>query len=87
MTQNDTELEYSDFSGDFTEDDVVVRIDIYRVAGGDSGWTLEVIDETGASTVWDDTFPTDRAAYEEFLATIQRDGIESFRDEPTSYLH
>ncbi|MDI7863629.1 hypothetical protein MRS76_16860 [Rhizobiaceae bacterium n13] len=87
MTKKTPPLEHSDFSGEFTEDDIVVRLDIYRVAGSESGWTLEVIDETGASTVWDDTFTTDREAFEEFLATIQREGIETFLDEPTTTLH
>ena len=80
-------LEYSDFSGEFIEDDVVVRIAIYRAAGSADGWTLEVIDHTGASSVWDDAFETDQAAYEEFLATVQRDGIETFLDEPVTLLH
>jgi hypothetical protein len=80
-------LEYSDFSGEFIEDDVVVRIAIYRPVGSADGWTLEVIDHTGASSVWDDAFETDQAAYEEFLATVQRDGIETFLDEPVTLLH
>lgn len=87
MTGQKQTLEHSDFSGEFIEDDVVVRIDIYRVAGSADGWTLEVIDHTGASSVWDDAFATDQAAYEEFLATVQRDGIETFLDEPVTLLH
>lgn len=87
MTEIDNMREHSDFSGEFTEDGVVVYIDIYRAAGSDDGWALEVVDDQGVSTIWEGTFPTDRAAYEEFLATIQRDGIESFSDAPSSYLH
>jgi hypothetical protein len=38
---------------------------IYRVAGP-GGWSLEDIDETGASTVWDDLFATGQDAHREF---------------------
>ena len=52
-----------------------VDIQIYR--SSDSEWSLEVIDETGASTVWDDLFPTDQSALDEALQTIREDGIRS----------
>ncbi len=53
-----------------------VDIQIYRTS--DSDWSLEVIDETGASTVWDDLFQTDQSALDEALQTIREDGIRSF---------
>jgi len=53
-----------------------VDIQIYR--SKDSNWSLEVIDETGASTVWDDLFPTDQMALDEALKTIQEEGIRVF---------
>lgn len=42
-----------------------VEIHIYRMA--DNGWTLEVTDEHGNSTVWDDPFGTDQAALDEVM--------------------
>ncbi len=53
-----------------------VDIQIYR--SKDSNWSLEVIDETGASTVWEDLFPTDQMALDEALKTIQEEGIRVF---------
>jgi hypothetical protein len=53
-----------------------VRIDIYRLETTD--WSLEVVDETGASTVWDELFPTDQAALDEAMKTIREEGIRTF---------
>lgn len=52
-----------------------VQVDIYR--GGDEGWILEVVDEHGNSTVWDDPFPTDIAALTEVKKTILEEGIQT----------
>jgi alpha-D-ribose 1-methylphosphonate 5-triphosphate diphosphatase PhnM len=51
-----------------------VRLEIYR--GPDTDWTLEAVDASGNSTVWDDEFPTDQAALDEALRTIRDEGIE-----------
>ena len=53
-----------------------LRIDIYRSA--DSLWILEVVDEGGTSTVWDDPFETDKAALETAFLAIEIDGVGSF---------
>ncbi|KOF13562.1 MULTISPECIES: hypothetical protein [Ensifer] len=87
MTQTEEDLELSELSGEFADDDVVVHIRISRPTGSNLDWTLEVIDEEGYSTVWEDSFPTDREAYEEFLATIERDGIHTFTEHPVQTLH
>jgi len=50
-------------------------VEIYR--GDKGGWLLEVVDEFGTSTVWDDEFDTDRAALEEVQATIRDEGIDA----------
>ncbi|MBD0272417.1 MAG: YecA family protein, partial [Acetobacteraceae bacterium] len=44
-----------------TERGISVEVLIYR-GEADAGWILEVVDHAGGSTVWDDAFPTDRAA-------------------------
>ncbi|KQS96720.1 MULTISPECIES: hypothetical protein [unclassified Rhizobium] len=75
-------LEHSDFAGEFTDDGVTVLVDIFRKAGSTDGWTLEVIDQEEGLTVWEEPFPTDKEAFEEFLATVERDGIHSFLEEP-----
>lgn len=58
-----------------------VEICIYRMP--DTAWTLEVVDEHGNSTVWNDEFETDQAALDEVMRTIRDDGIESLIGEPT----
>lgn len=85
MTDENTEdpnLEHSDFSGEFTDDGVTVLVDIFRLAGSKDGWSLEVIDQNEGLTVWEEPFPTDKDAYEEFLATIESEGIHSFLEDP-----
>lgn len=57
----------------FASNDTTVQFDIY----GDGGWLLEVIDQFGNSTTWDDSFPSDQAALEEALDTIDQEGMES----------
>jgi hypothetical protein len=44
---------------------------------GDGGWLLEVLDEFGNSTAWDDSFFSDQAALDEALETICKEGIEN----------
>lgn len=87
MTDNEQQYEFSEFSGQFVDDGVVVVIGIYRPADTNADWTLEVVDQEGYSTVWDDSFATDREAFEEFLATIQRDGIRSFLEQSVHSVH
>ncbi|ABR60271.1 hypothetical protein GOC91_28725 [Sinorhizobium medicae] len=87
MTDTEQQYEFSEFSGQFVDDGVVVVIGIYRPAGTNADWTLEVVDQEGYSTIWDDSFATDREAFEEFLATIQRDGIRSFLEQSIHSVH
>lgn len=56
---------------------VPFKVDIYKLEGGD-GWSLEVVTEDGTSIVWDDLFDNDRAAFEEALATIKKEGPVAF---------
>ena len=51
------------------------KVEIYE--DGDDGWILEVVDEHGNSTVWDDPFPTDAAALTEVKKTLMKEGIQA----------
>lgn len=82
MNDNEPNYEHSDYAGEFTANGITVLVDIFRVAGSSGPWSLEVIDQEEGLTVWEEPFPTDKDAYEEFLATVERDGIESFLDDP-----
>ncbi len=74
-------LEHSEFAGEFEDDGVTVLVDIFRSAGTAENWTLEVISQTDVVTTWEETFATDKDAWEEFLATAERDGLKSFLEE------
>ncbi|THK35730.1 hypothetical protein EHS39_22985 [Ensifer sp. MPMI2T] len=87
MPESEQQYEFSDFCGEFIDDDVMVTIGIYRPAGTNGDWTFEVVDQEGYSTIWDDRFATDRDAFEEFLATIKRDGIRSFLEQSIRTVH
>jgi hypothetical protein len=64
-----------------------VIVQIYRLADGTDGWSLEVIDHEQASTVWDHLFATDEAAYAEFYRTLEAEGIRSFAERPPGRPH
>ncbi len=52
-----------------------VKVRIYE--DGTGGWLLEVVDEFGNSSVWDQSFETEQYALDEALKTIREEGIES----------
>jgi len=74
---DDDELISSPLEREVSRDGVTVSICIYRGIA-ENGWILEVVDQEGGSTVWDDRFPTDKAALDEALRTIENEGIASF---------
>jgi uncharacterized protein len=70
-------LIHSPLTRSLTRDGITIKIQIYHGAD-DAKWLLEVVDHEGGSTVWDETFETDKAALEEVLLTIENEGIETF---------
>lgn len=86
MAVSDRELEHSPLSGLVTRDDITVEVQIYRFAGTADAWSLEVVDQEGGSTVWDERFFTDQAAHRAFLRAIEEDGMSQFL-EPGETLH
>ncbi|PXW52801.1 hypothetical protein [Methylobacterium sp. B4] len=86
MTIPDRELEFSPLSGRVTRDGVTVQVHIYRFAGTDEEWTLEVVDHEDGSTVWENSFDTDVEAYEAFEQCVREGGIRTFtEDAPTQH--
>lgn len=81
----DREIEQSSLGGRITRDGYSVQVHIYRFAGTDEEWTLEVVDHEGASTVWDETFADDQDAYEAFERAVAEDGIRSFAEVPSQH--
>ena len=62
-----------------TPDGITVQVEIYRIDGTD-GWTLELIDEEGGSTVWQDSFATDAEAFAEFMDGVRQLGLARLID-------
>jgi hypothetical protein len=78
------EIESSPLSGPVVQDGTEIYVEIYRIAPRNEGWTLEVIDHEGRSTVWDASFETDVRAHRIFLLALQLEGIRSFVEAPVS---
>ena len=87
LDEDDPEIEYSPLCGPVTRDGITVRVGIYRLVGSTEGWSLEVIDQEDASTVWDDLFDSDKEAYAEFCRTLEAEGIRSFAERPPGRSH
>jgi hypothetical protein len=74
---DDGEIVHSPLECSVSREETTLRILIYR-GRGDPGWLLEVEDQRGGSTVWEEPFESDQAAQEAALLAIEEDGIESF---------
>ena len=82
MADPDEPITHSPLSQSVTRDGKTVLIEIYE--DGEGGWLLEVIDEYGTSSVWDDPFATDEEALADALKTIDEDGIDSLIVRPVT---
>lgn len=82
MSNEQPILEASWFSRHLTWDGASVELRIYRRVE-EKSWTLEVINSKGVSRVWDDRFPSDVAAEEEFQRMVSEAGMSSFYDDDT----
>ncbi|HEX5657016.1 MAG TPA: hypothetical protein VFX59_07460 [Polyangiales bacterium] len=80
---DDLPLVYSPLGCTISRDGMQLRVAIYR-GETESSWLLELEDQLGGSTVWDDRFDTDQAALDVALEAIEQDGIESFTVPPES---
>jgi len=85
MIEDDPEIENSSLCESIARDGITIRVEIYRLAGSDEGWSLEVVDRKGGSTVWDGTFSSDKDAYAEFRRTLETEGIRIFLVSPNLY--
>ena len=75
----DPNIVFSGLSTANSECGLDLRIDIYRLEDNPT-WSLEIIDDEGTSTVWDELFKTDQEALDEALKTIRDEGVSAFRD-------
>ncbi|MEQ1616113.1 MAG: hypothetical protein ABL904_25460 [Hyphomicrobiaceae bacterium] len=83
MEDEDFEIEVSPLCRSVEREGASVEIHIYR-GGEEESWVLEIVDQQGTSTVWDDRFTTDKAALQEALSALELEGIGPFltADEP-----
>jgi hypothetical protein len=77
MTEEEYTIIDSPLSREITMYGITIQVHIFR-GEHDDGWILEVVDRSGASTVWDDRFAADQAALDEVLRTIEVEGIGTF---------
>jgi len=80
MTDHDPPIIDSPLSRTVARDGVTVKVNIFRV-GDDPLWAMEVVNEAGTSTVWDDLFETDEAAFTVFAQTVADEGMATFLDD------
>lgn len=73
----DPMLEMSPFSQEISSGGHTLKIEIYRLEDEDN-WALEVVDEFGNSTVWDDVFQTESAALIEAKKSILEETVTRF---------
>ena len=76
----------SPLSRTITRDRTTIEVLIYR-GETDVEWILEVVDDGGGSTVWEDTFSTEQDALNEVVRTIADEGISCFIRDPIQKLH
>jgi len=72
---DDAPLIYSPLNRTVSRDGRSVEVEIYRAENED--WILEVVDQHGNSTVWDELFPTEQSALDEAMRTIDQEGIDA----------
>ena len=75
MMSDDFKVEMSPLCQSITSEGKTVKVEIY--VDGTGKWILEVEDQIGNSTVWEDLFLTDSAALAEAKQAILDHGIDS----------
>lgn len=78
--ERDPNIVTSGLSGTVTEQGITVEVHIIRLED-EPDWTLEVVNHSGTSMVWDDPFVTDDAAWAAFRRTVEEEGMRAFLDQ------
>lgn len=79
MPDRDPAIIDSKLSREITADGITVTVHIYRLEH-EPGWALEVVNDTGVSTIWDELFDSDQQALDAFELVLADEGIETFLD-------
>ena len=75
--EKEPEIEVSDLSQVISSGGIRLSVEIYRIEGT-MEWSLEIVDEVGNSTVWDDTFDSDAATIAEAKKAILEETAAAF---------
>jgi hypothetical protein len=78
---DDPEIIMSRHSGRFSRDGISVDVCICRLEH--TKWSLEIVDCENNSVVWDGEFETDDEAFEEFMRTVETEGLDSILRDPS----
>jgi len=73
----DPEIEYSDHCQEIQSGGNKFSIQIYRIEGT-KDWSLEIVDQYGNSSVWEDLFASDSAAITEAKKSILEESSSTF---------
>ncbi|WCS25635.1 hypothetical protein LOK46_01970 [Methylobacterium sp. NMS14P] len=76
--EDEGNFDHSPMSGKFTRNGITVEVEIYRTAGTQDPWRLEVVDQNGGCTRWHELFATEQDAFEAFVRVVEVDGIDSY---------
>ncbi|GJE62516.1 hypothetical protein [Methylobacterium trifolii] len=63
MDDEDCDFEHSPLSGWFTRNGVTFEVEIYRRAGTQDPWRLEIVYQSFGCIAWTERFATDQEAY------------------------
>ena len=85
MSDKEYDIVHSPLSQKLTRDGKTIDIEIYGEQDG--GWILEVVDEYGNSTVWDNSFDDDQSALDCVLETVKDEGINALVSPPSDVAH
>lgn len=77
MMSQDPEIEFSEYCEKVSSGGITLSVDIYRIKDT-HGWSLEIVDEYGNSTVWDDLFDSDMDAITEAKRCILEETAAAF---------
>ncbi|WP_075881856.1 hypothetical protein [Vreelandella massiliensis] len=75
--QGEPDLVDSPFNQTLEIEDNVLQINIYRLET-EASWTLEIVNESGTSFVWDESFETDDQALNEAKHSVDEEGVGAF---------
>ena len=64
-----------------------ICIDILIHLDRNGRWALTVVDEEENAIDWDDSFETDREAFDEVMHVLKAVGVEDFFDPPEPAIH